>query len=229
MVKFKLLYFKHLLDYAFTEFCKNFNDSFLKDASGQYVLSKDFSDQKMLTEMQKYIERYLTENILSFDKFNPTYYLILGSCYPKDNLALKFKKVSYFPTKLQKLIESDFQVKYLLKEKDIKLDIIRFNNICQKLFNKYFKNRHIQKNLIFIQHKRLDCYALFKLLKNIYGKGNCDNYYEEKKFAEMKQPIIAVNELIDRYSNKLQVKTTSEFKLAMKEIQQYITERMSQI
>lgn len=48
---------------------------------------------------------------------------IIGSCLPRDNILLKLESCK-LPLKLQKLVDADYAVKYVLKEKDIKLDLV---------------------------------------------------------------------------------------------------------
>ena len=80
---------------------------------------------------------------------------------------LKLKNKSYFPAKLDKLVNSDLQIKYLIKEKDIRIDFAKFNKICLEVFEQFFTNKLRLKNLdnlLFLQHKNLDCYSLFKAI-----------------------------------------------------------------
>ena len=235
MVKFELLYFKNLIDLAFVKFCEDFNDSFQKNEKDQYVLSKNFSETKITQEFKKNIIAVLNETTVKYDRFNPTYYIIIGACLPKDNMLLKFKKPNYFPNKLEKLINADYQIKYLLKEKDIKIDIIQFNNICNSLFNAFFSQKKIKfsksdvrDNILFVQHKNLDCYTIFKYIKHEFGKSNCINMHKEK-FKDVATPIVAINDLIDRYVNKTAMNTSSQMKIASKELIQYLNERIFNI
>jgi hypothetical protein len=61
---------------------------------------------------------------------------------PKDNMLLQCKGKQYFPAKLQSMIDADWQIKWLLKEKDIKIDIIKFNDACMQVFNKMFSDKN---------------------------------------------------------------------------------------
>ena len=63
---------------------------------------------------------------------------IIGSCLPKRNLLLDLN--CKLPAKLQKLIDADYAVKYVLKEKDIKIDLVQFNSVFEDLFNDFFKH-----------------------------------------------------------------------------------------
>ena len=232
MLKFKLLYFKSLLDIAFIKFFDEYNDLF-KNVDGIYILAKDINIAKLVKIFKNYISSVLISETDKFDILQPTYYLIIGGCMPKNNLLLQYKDDKYFPKKLDKLIQSDFDVKYILKEKDIKLDMIRFNNVCINVFNEFFKSKQIvlsknidASNIIFIQHKNLDCYILFKLIKHILGRNNCINFFEER-FKDIKSPIIAINDLIDKYVNKNLLNKSQQLKTIENEIKQYISQKIS--
>lgn len=150
-------------------------------------------------------------------------------------MLLKHKDDKYFPEKLNKVINADFIVKYLLKEKDIKIDLIKFNTVCIDLFNHFFKLKCIldnrktsYKNIFFVQHKDLDCYSAFKLITHLYGHCNCINMHKEK-FSDIQSPIIAINDLIDKYVHKTCMNTSPEFKNAGLELKQFIDERIKNI
>lgn len=233
MPTFKLLYFKNLLDIAFIQFFDKYNDLFQKIDS-QYVFSANWDVQKLASILKKTIIDTLLKNVVKYDRLKPTYYLIIGSCMPKDNMLLKYKDMQYFPLKLEKLVYAKTQLKYLLKEKDINIDKVLMNNACIMLFNDFFTKEEVKlkkevfKNILFVQHKQLDCYATFKLLKHSFGKSNCINMHEEL-FKNCKQPIIAINDIIDKYVNKTCMNISAEFKLAGKELEQFVNEKISKI
>lgn len=137
---------------------------------------------------------------------------------------LKLKNKSYFPTKLDKLVNSDLQIKYLIKEKDIRIDFAKFNKICLEVFEQFFTNKLKLKNLdnlLFLQHKNLDCYSLFKAIKYSYGKNACINLHKEM-YSNIKPSIIAINDLICQYSHKNELQKLKEFKHATNEVKQFI-------
>lgn len=116
---FNLIYNKALIDRAFVKFFDAYNDSFQK-IDDKYVLSKNITRSKL----QKIFESCILDELKSFVKpyniLEPNYYLVLGACMPIDNILLSMKnKDQYFPEKLNRLISGKFQIKYVLKEKDI--------------------------------------------------------------------------------------------------------------
>ena len=232
---YNLLYFKNLLDLAFLRFFEEYNDSFLKNEKEEYVLVKNLSIQELEKFFEKEILKTLSRILKPYDLLSsPDFYFIIGACQPKNNFLINFKE-GYFPSKLQKVLEDKYSLKYLLKEKDIKIDNLKFNEACQNIFNKFFSDESFQKrnpilkNAIFIQHKNLDCYSMFKILKCIFGKANCKNLKEEF-FKDMNPPIIAINDLIDKYiNNKIAANKDRRFKKMYEEIKQYLGLKIQEI
>lgn len=234
--KYNLLYYKALIDKCFLSFFTNYNNSFIKNSNNNYILADNFSKNKLKTIFKKYLSDEIKLYVKPYNLLEPNYFLIIGACQPKNNLLLKFKDDNYFPEKLNKIINYDFQIKYLIKEQDIKLDLIKFNQVLFEIFLELFKSQHklLQligkeyKNVFFIQHSKLDCYSMFKTIKFLYGKNNCWNIYKEQ-FYNIKSPIIAINDLIDKYiHNKINMNKSLEFKLIVQEVKQYIDELIQQ-
>jgi hypothetical protein len=231
MPKFHLLYFKNILDIALIKFFDDYNDSFVK-INGKYVLSKQMNKGKLLKIFKQYIKDILLCYIVKYDRLKPNYFFIIGSCLPKDNLLLQFKNKKYFPKKLDLLLNNDNIIKYVLKEKDIDIDIIKFNAAIIELSNSFFNDdfviKHLGKNfrnVMFIQHKNIDCYVMFKLLKHFFGNSNCINIFKEKMMYK-KLPLVAINDIISKYINKSDMNKSEQLKFIAKEIEQYIQERL---
>src|SRR5574344_106970 len=223
--KICLLYYKNVLDLAVIDFFSEYGSSFIKQDSS-YVLAKKISKMKLEEFIESSIVRHIKETIKPYSLLDPEYYFIIGACMPRDNMMLKYKS-SYFPAKLDAAVKSKFQYKYLLKENDLKIDMLKMNEAAINVFDKMFESRaHLKhafgkeySSLFFIKHKKLDCYSMFKILKNIYGKDNCINLFESKIKSKSRQPLAAVNDLY--VHDKIKMCKSQEFKLAVEEIHQY--------
>ena len=221
--RFHLLYFKDLLDLAFIQFFDKFNDKFVR-IGDEYHLGESISLQNIEKCFRNTIDLTLKRLVVPYDTLNsPDFYFIIGACQPKDNYLLKFRR-SDFPKKLNALISSKLQLKYILKEKDIKIDTIKFNEACCNIFNHYFlgQSQIKERNLVFLAHKNLDCYSMLKMLKFMFGKANCVNMKKEH-FSQTNSPIVAINDLIDKNIHcKAEANKDPKFKKIFKEIQQYV-------
>ena len=152
---------------------------------------------------------------------------------PKDNILLKFNDASSFPEKLMKLVNSDYGIKYVLKEKDIVIDAVKFNEACAQVFNGFFTKdlvskhfgQNFKKSVVFITHKRADCYVMFKILKSAVGKANCINMKTEK-YADIKSPITSINDLIDKYAQFGNLNKSSELIAIKDEMKTYIRSKI---
>lgn len=234
------LYYKNLLDLAAVDFFKDFNSSFTKLSNGIYMFSSDISRAKLLKYFTEKIFWHLEQLVKPWSVVDPSYWVIVGGCKPQDNMILDFRsRDDYFPAKLQKLLDSeDLGFRWLLKEKDIKLDLQMFNGIFLEIFNMMFSRSKQKagklldakfKNVIFISHKSLDCYAVFKSLKHFYGRSICSNVKEDK-LDGMKICIVAVNDLLAKYvHNKQAMNKSKKFKEAALELKQYLDLKMSEV
>ena len=218
--KYNLIYYKSLIERCFIHFFNDYN-YFFEKFNGNYYLFKDPGKTKLKTIFKKYFMYELKKILIPYSILEPEYFIIIGSCWPKNNYLLKY--IEKCPQKLNNILNSDYQIKYLLKEKDIKLDLIRFNQIIIEIFQDFFKKYNKQfKNVLFIQHSKLDCQSLFKILKYHIGKSNCINLYKEKMYND-KQVLISINDLIDRYAvNKQNLNKDKEFIKITNEIKQYL-------
>lgn len=229
MARINLLYYKNILDVVLARFVRDNNNLFVKEGDS-YILGSDTAYSSMKKTLTLYIVDELKNYISPFSLENRDYYFIIGSCNPCDNILLKFKDDRYFPEKLTRLINSDYPVKYVLKEKDIKLNLVRMNQIFVEIFNDFFSSRRkVSKmfgkdygNLFFIQHRILDCYSMFKIIKKVYGRTNCLNMHKEY-MKDMFEPIISVNDLICKYiNNKKELLRSRDFENVSLEIKEFM-------
>ena len=226
--KIKLLYFKNVLDQCFFKFFEDFNDCFTRKDSGEYVLSAQTAPEKIKKYFIAEIKTEILKYARPFDLFNSEYLFIIGGCDPAENMLLEFKD-GYFPRKLTRIIDSGKCPKYVLKEKDIKIDIEFFNSLVDDLFINLFSNEDSfskllgrgYSNVFAVKHRQLDCYSMFKVIKYIYGRNSCVNVWKDE-FKDKRQCITAVNDLIDKYvNNKTAMNKSRKFKNIVEEVRQY--------
>lgn len=231
--KYHLLYFKCLLDAAFLDFIEEHQDDFICQ-NDEYYLSEVISLECIQKHLAISIRRILDTCVTPYDKVSsPDVYFIIGACQPSENFLLKYKDES-FPTSLLHMIyghgEMPCQLKYVLEERDIHIDMVKFNEACCNVFNSFFaQSEKLGKNVILVQHQHLDCYSMFKVLKCMLGKANCINMHD-KKFAQLKQHIVAVNDLIDKHIHcKTAANKDPELKKMFAEVKQYVKLKLSQL
>ena len=154
--------------------------------------------------------------------------IVIGSCYPKDNLLLEYKDTDYFPKKLEVLLHNRPALKWLMRETDIEIDIDLFNEVFMQIFNDRFNAMPKKRSsmaiphVIYVAHSRLDCYMLFKTIKWAYGSSNCRNVWKER-FSSQRQNLVAVNDLISKYVHaKTRINRSRELKQYALEVKQYL-------
>ena len=229
MPKICLLYYKNILDLAFKRFFEEHNEYFTK-VETKYVLGNEFNFFHIKKLFIKYISDEIKELVIPYSNENPNYYFIIGSCSPKNNLLMKYRDKGYFPLKLYNLIKMKYDIKYFISEKDISINLVKFNEVLIEIFNDLFKSRkNIDKyigkkyrNLFFIQHRNLDCYCMYRIVKYLYGKTNCVNLHKEK-LADIGQIIVSLNDLICKYvHSKRELIKSDDFKSIRDEISGYM-------
>jgi hypothetical protein len=189
------------------------------------------------TKLKKYICQSLKQIIsnisLSLDDTSDKI-IIIGACYPINNILLSLNDNIILPKKLHNFLNTKQHIKYILKESDILIDIDIFNSIVMEIFNECFSNDNIcnklfgeySKNIIFITHNKLDCYMVFKAIKWIYGQSNCVNVWKNTLNSPCNN-IVALNDLISKYvNNKRMLNSNMQFKIYVNEIKQYLQEKI---
>jgi hypothetical protein len=227
--KINLLYFKNIIDNALTNFINDASEYFKKE-NDLYILSKKIPRKRLL----KIIESHIIEEIKKFvTKFNitePNYYFIIGSCFPCDNILLKYETTEHkIPNNIHKLISTHKDIKYFLKERDISIDVEMFNYIFEEIFSKFFKTKNVihyfgedYKTLFFIRHEKLDCYSMYRIIKDLYGRINVINLHKKNK-DKMTENIVSINELIGKkIIHKKEICRSSDIEYIKNEIKQYV-------
>lgn len=201
--KINVLYYKHILDKSFQRFFNDYNDSFTR-SNGEYVFSKLIVKNKLIKIFKNYIIEEIKKHITEYSLSNPNYYIIIGSCFPKDNILLKYRQDNYIPEKIFKLIEKEPNIRYFLKETDIHVDLHLFNDVFENIFEYLLSKKNILKefgknttNLYMIRNDRLDCKMMYETIRHIFGKVNVVNLQKKGNISDF--VINSLNENIDKY------------------------------
>ena len=229
-MKLKLIYYKNVLDLAIEEFVSCYESFFVK-SDGKYVLGLSVSKDALQKALNACIDKCISSLSSSLCGKDDVL-LVIGSCYPKDNMLLSFKDDGYFPKKLSSLIESQPDLKWILAEKDIEIGTSLFNELFVRIFNAYFckpvpkKSSMKRQNVVFVSHSKLDCYMVFKTIKWAYGSSNCCNVWKEH-FQGRRQNFIALNDLVSKYiHNKSRMNKSIEFKKCALEMKDFLDKKL---
>ena len=156
-MKLNLIYYKNVLDLAMKHFFDEYNDSFTKQ-NDIYIFSLNASKSQLKSIFEKMIGLEL-QSICQNDTVTNDKYVLIGSCYPKDSILLDFKEDSYIPKKIELSIKDKPQLKWLLKEKGISIDIDSINETLISIFNDMFNDqKKVQDNKMGIWQIKLHKY-----------------------------------------------------------------------
>lgn len=232
-MKLYLLYYKCILDRVVEQFVDQFKDAF-SNQDGKYVIGLDKPKSTMVSMFSQLVDECTDSIVESIQAFSQNDILVvIGSCYPKDNLLLEFKDDSFFPARLSKMLEDKSSIKWLMRESDIEIDISLFNELLIDIFNQRFNQRFnksykcsLQYKTLYVAHKRLDCYMMFKTLKWIFGNSNCINVWKECLSSD-RQNLVALNDCISRYiHNKSQMNRSKDFKKCALEVRSFMQNKL---
>lgn len=227
--KINLIYYKNILDNVLCRFFEDCNGLFSKDGD-LYV----FSGRTSRTSLKKILTAYFIEElgkvITDYDVLKPNYYFVIGSCLPCDNMLLSHLSDERIPKKLKLFIRQHPSIKYVLNEHDIKIDFEMFNGIFEEIFNGFFGSRKKvldsfgknKTNLRFIKYENLDCYSLYRMVKDMFGKINVVNLHR-KNLDNMKNVMRSLNEVIGSYVlKKKEICRDRDLDMVRREIRAYI-------
>ena len=226
--KYEVISYYKVVNDLVVKFIKDHESEFTKD-SDSYVFSKNVTD----CYLRKYFFRsfidWIVLNTKQKSTIEPHYYFFVNNCKPKDNILLKIKNGEYFPKKLERLIAEDGDVEFYLREKDVKIDIRRFNSIISWCFEFLFENRgkFIRKigeersNVHLVQHRRLDYVTFKKIFRHMFGRKNVI----KNQIDPENEKLVNVNILLNTYiKNKVKLNSDLEFKETVLEVENYIKE-----
>lgn len=233
--KINLIYYKNILDNVFARFFEDFNDSFSK-INDQYVFSGRISRTALKKKLTSYFIEELSPLVEDYDVLKPNFYFVIGSCFPCDNMLLSHvPENSRFLEKIRMFVTQHPNIKYAMKENDIRIDDEMFNCVFEDIFNKFFNDKkEILKafgkkktNLRFIRYNNLDCYSTYRIVKDIFGKINIVNLHK-KNIDNMKDVIRSLNEIIGSHvQKKKEICRSPELEMIRGEIREYMENCMA--
>lgn len=236
-MKLRLIYYKDIIDVALKAFISD-NEGLFAKSGNNYVLRKSSAQSRLKAELENHIAAVIGNLFGNGLEFSNDKLIIIGSCFPLENMIMQFKDESYFPKKLDDAMREKPYVKWILRERDIIIDAAAINWQLTKTFNEMLAERGkvlsllkkcsdvVDGNVICVTHRKLDSYAMFKIIKWIYGNSNCINVHAEK-LNDYKPCLIDVNELVSRYIHrKNEMNRSQEFKKCAHEVKEYLAKKI---
>ena len=121
-----MIYYKSIVDTAIEQFVSHFENAFEK-TGGKYVLGLNMTKHRLYTVLCQCVDTAIESILAQYGRKDIC--IVIGSCYPKDNLLLEYKDIDYFPKKLEVLLHNRPALKWLMRETDIDIDIDLFNEV----------------------------------------------------------------------------------------------------
>lgn len=236
-MKLRLIYYKDIVDMTLKVFISD-NEGLFARSGDNYVLGKSNAQSKLKAELENGIAAAISNLFGNGSEFSNDKLIIIGSCFPLENMVMQFKDELYFPKKLDDAICEKPYVRWILRERDIIVDAAAINWQLTKTFNEMLAGhgkvlsllkKHgntVKDNVICVAHRKLDSYTVFKVIKWIYGSSNCINVHAEK-LNDYWPCLIDVNELVSKYIHrKNEMNRSQEFKKCALEVKEYLAKKI---
>lgn len=226
MMKVSLICFHEILNHIMVQFFSAYNDMF-RLVDGKYCLSESLSDSKLKNIVKTELRQLLKENLMPFDALDPHEYVIIDDCAIQDN-AFNTVVDANSSKKFKKLLSADYKLKFILKERDINLDLVQFNCVFSDVFSSFMKKTAVKRllgeeyarNVMFLSHKNADFKLISAILTLHFGNSQCEIMHI---INQPKAAVVSLNSIVDnkvRLTRKLL--RTDTFQKISAEILQYV-------
>ena len=155
---------RRILDFALLDFFKVFNSDFTCDKNTEtYVYSGNATKYGLKKFFSESIAAWLEKMAAKIgrEKKRIKHVYVIETCRINDNIANKISG--------KKTDEARLNTSYSLMEKDIVIDLVKFEDIFTKIFNDYFSGKLQIPGFKFVKHKNFKSKTIIKLIRQHYG------------------------------------------------------------
>lgn len=198
-LEIKVIPYEYIVSESMKMFFDNHQHSFFKE-NGQYIFLANINKKVLSNILLTYLNTIITEqfslNLHTID----TLYIICDNCYPHMNWR-RNQYVNDVSSEARKFIIRETMLKYLLKERDIKIDELTLNIAFEEQFDDFFRDASRVltilgvNNIIFFKNIFMSEHDLFNTIRDVFGKHNVKHQFHFKK--DIKH-IINANNLVYR-------------------------------
>lgn len=189
-MKIGIISYSHILSLAIKKYIDDNRESFIKDEN-RFVLVKPFKQNKLHTDISDIM-------LSSISGMHSDVTYIVGECYHYNNWRIKLE-YDQIKNGKKTLVDNRSPIKYILKERDIKIDELRMNHIFETFFIKYFKKS--LNNIHFIKHKNITEEDIFYIFNTMFNSNMLNMTHSSNDI------LLKINDLIfNTPSDKLDIK-----------------------
>lgn len=156
-MKILLIKYSDIVSLSIQQYIEENESSFLKEEN-RYILVKPFKI--------KTIHTFINNTIASIiPQMNSDVVYIIGECYHYNNWRLPLV-YTLIKNGCKTLVDKKTPIKYILKERDIKIDELMLNHITEIFFNNNFKK---SKDIKYIKHRNLTEDDIVYIFKSMFS------------------------------------------------------------
>lgn len=182
-------------------------------SAGKWVLGKSFSEKSFKKAIGKFLDEWEASEVDAGTDCRPVFTLVAAPCCPADSLLLAARDEK-FPAKLARVVAGPDKLTWLLREKDVDVDIAAFNSACVETFAERFRPRRRLGRIVYARHSKLDAQELSRCVLGMYGKSVC-SLASRPSF----RPLVDLNCLVARHCSRAAARKLPEYELAAKEVE----------
>jgi len=218
-IKIKVVPYEFIVSESIRMFFDNHQEYFYKE-NGQYIFVRNIDPNVLKNILLSYMTSIITDkfhrNLFHLD----TLYFIVDNCYPHMNWRRNDYQ-SRLTEEANKFIKRETMLKYLIKERDIKIDELAFNSAFDKQFTEFFTDPEKvltylgHNNIIFFKNAFMTETDVYSSIENVFGKYNVSHEFNTAKHLKH---TIEMNSLIYKKKAFKDVKIPEELSLTCAQI-----------
>lgn len=180
-------------------------------SAGTWTLGRSCGKADFKKALNRLLDSWEASEVDPGTAASPVYTIVVAPCCPADSLATLARSPS-FPAKLAAKIAGPARLTWLLRERDIDVDIAAFNAACAETFVERARTRPGKSRIVYARHWQLDAQELSRCVLTAYGKTAC-SLAERPSY----RALVDLNCLAARYSSRTSMRKLPEYKLAARE------------
>jgi hypothetical protein len=187
-IKIKVIPYEYIVSESIKMFFDNHQNMLYKE-NGQYIFISNIDPNViknlLLTYMSTIVNDQFHRNLYRLD----TLYFIVDDCFPHMNWR-RNQHLDKLTGESKKFVERCTMLKYILKERDIKIDELALNTAFDAQFDMFFRDPSLVlttlgvNNIIFFKNVFMSENDIYEAIRDVFGKYNVEHTFNTRKYIK---------------------------------------------
>ncbi len=218
-LKIKVIPYEFIVSESIRMFFDNHQDMLMKE-NGQYIFLNNINPKAMENILLSYLTTIINDrfshNIFGLD----TVYIIVDECFPHMNWRRSYH-TDLLSDKSNKFIQQDMLLKYILVERDIKIDELALNIAFENQFDRFFRASNevmttlCRNNIMFFRNIYMPYRDVYQTIQHVFGKHNTTQQFHTKRSIK---DVMNTNGLIYNHEAFKKIKIPTELELTCQQV-----------